>query len=588
MNHRIFIVSVFALLSILIFIQADRRFGYTSASPKKNYNVISDGTGYYAYLPQYIVYKDSSRFSFHSYITKKYPEAEFFIMLQSSDSQPNKKYNKFYVGTAFVQAPFYAIAHIFHLLLYDESDGYSIGYRFSIQLAALFYWLIGVVALFSLFRRLNYSNFTILLGIVCLTFGTNLNYYLAYYVSYSHIYSFAFIALFLNYAQLWSKTNQFKHLILLTFFLSIIAIIRPVNVVIILMLPLFFKNWSTFIKALKQLLSKRFHQLFASVCVFCAVIFIQLFVHYHQTSHWELYSYNEEGFSNLFHPQIWNILFSYSKGFFIYAPIMLLMLLGILMLYKKNSKYFFFGWIISVSVSLILVSSWWDWTYGGGLGIRVLIDYMPLYLFALLPVFEHKNKIYTSILSLFIVCAIYLYQVFQIQYNQNIILYSGMNKTKFWKVFLKTDGRYSWMLLYEYEKLPQKKLEEIETINYKSGKWQVKSMKEIPFLIKERKDEIVLINTGKGVSLLGSLEGEVMIYDGVNNPTIVAHYFNKGEEIYKSEQPFGNQLDKTHEFGKIRIEFNPNIPHQVDSVRLTLLHHGQKNDYRNLRFKLLK
>lgn len=586
-NSKLFVRSCLGILCLILFIQSDRRFGYTSKEAKNNYNIVSDGTGYFSYLPQYFVYPDSANFSFQKTITQKYPDADFFSMLYL-DTTKHTFYNKFYIGTALLQSPFYAIAHGYQVISNGEADGYSLGYRFSIQLAALFYWLVGVIALFSLFQRLDYSRFTVLVGIICITLGTNLNYYLVYNPSYSHVYSFCFIALFLNFAHLWSQTRALKHLIYLTLCIAIIAIIRPVNILVIFILPFFFTNWQSFRSEVKNLFQK--HLKWIAICLIIGLIFIfiQLLSQYHQTQQWTLYSYKSEGFSNILHPQVWNMLFSYEKGYFIYSPFMILLFPAIYFLKKNGSTYFFWGWTFVVVFSLYIIASWWDWTYGGGLGNRPFIDFLPLYLFALLAILKYAKKYVKIVLSLFIITAITLYQIFQIQFNKNILLYSGMNQTKFWTVFLKTDARYSWMLQYDYEKIPTSKLSEIKTFEYKNGEWNTAELTDTTLTFISHQDEFVVFSGSKKIPTYARLEGEVNIYNQANNPTIEVNYYSKGKLIHKSEQPLGNKIDHVNSFEPIYLEFNPKTTKPLDSIQFRLFHYGERNDYKNFRITLLK
>lgn len=586
-NSKTFIRICLGIVCLLLFIQSDRRFGYTSKAPKNNYAVVSDGTGYFAYLPQYIVYPDSKNFSFQKNITAKYPEADFFSMLYL-DTTSNTFYNKFYVGTALLQSPFYAIAHAYHVVSDGEADGYSLGYRFSIQLAALFYWLVGVLALFSLFTRLNYSRFTILIGVICITLGTNLSYYLVYNPSYSHIYSFCFIALFLNYVHLWSQTRSLKHLIYLSICISIIAIVRPVNVLIILIVPFFFSNWNSFLEEVKHMLQHRLKWILACLIIGIGFIFIQLLSQYHQSGEWNLYSYKSEGFSNILHPQFWNVFFSYQKGYFIYSPFMFLLIPACYFLWKQSSRYFYWGWIIVNFIILYIIVSWWDWTYGGGLGNRPFIDFLPLYLFAILALFKMSKPYVKIVLAFFIIGSIAIYQLFQIQFNQNIILYSGMDQAKFWKVFMKTDARYSWMLQYHYERLPKTKLVNIQTIEYNQGSWQMKETNDSCLTFVPSGDDFLLLPNKKKLSQFAQLEGNVKIYDQANNPTLEAIYYSNGNVVHKSEQPLGNKIDRVNSFEPVDLEFNPKIDCAFDSIRFKLLHYGKQNDYSNFIISILE
>ena len=140
-NSRLFTGVVVLFMLITLFSQADHRYGYTSNIEKVPTPIASDGSGYYAYLPQYVVYPDSVHFSFYDDIHTKYPDKRFFDMLLI-DHEKQQASDKFYTGTALMQLPFYYVAHKLHQWNGWDADGYQLGYRFSIQLAGLFYWLL--------------------------------------------------------------------------------------------------------------------------------------------------------------------------------------------------------------------------------------------------------------------------------------------------------------------------------------------------------------------------------------------------------------------------------------------------------------
>lgn len=571
-------------MSIIFFIQADRRFGYTSKTEKQDVSIIADGTGYYAYLPQYFIYSGDKNFSFYKKIHAKYPDKNFFSMLQINHNN-GKAFNKFYVGTALLQSPFFLVAHIING---SDGDGYSKSYRLAINFSAIFYWIIGVISLFYLFKRLNFSNISIILGITIISFGTNLNFYISYFPSYSHVYSFALIACFLNISHLYVKKNEIKHFYLLIIIVSLIAIIRPINILIILIFPFLFDSFTHFKERIIQLFTIQKKHLLYSFFILFFFMFIQLFVFFEQTGVWSLYTYTNEGFTNILKPEILNVLFSYEKGFFIYAPIMILLILGIFLLRQHYSKFFILGWAITTLVILYFISSWWSWEYGGGLGMRPLIDFLPLLLIPILVLLKYSNMISKIVVTFIIIFGVYIYQIFQLQYNNNIIQYSQMNKEKFWKIFMKTDGRYSWMLDYKYDKLPSKKLKQTESLEYRDNKWVISNSQKSSSNLRIYKEGFSIINQGNGIPKYARLYGNVKIYNQVNNPTIEVKYYKAGVELKKCLQPFGNQISNVGKFENISLEFNPNLNIQFDSINYKLFHYGKKNEYQNLKFYILE
>jgi len=584
LNHRIFAISALAISTIILFIQADRRFGYTSSTPKNNFNIIADGGGYYSYLPQYFIYNDEPNYGFIDRIKAKYPGIQIGLSARKTENGYTN-YNKYFVGTALLQSPFFLINHGIQKAIGGDADGYSLSYRFTLQIASIFYWLMGVICLFKLFKELHFSNFSILGGIILLTFGSNLNYYIAYYTSYSHIYSFGIISLFLWMAHCWVQTNSKKHLLSMAVLIGLLFIIRPTNVLVIFILPFLFKNAREFFERLLLLWKQQKSSLALFLFLTLTIVSLQLLNTYHQTGKMLFNSYEKEGFSNWMNPQFFNVLFSFEKGFFVYAPGLLIIILGMFLMFKKWGYYFALGWLFTILIHLYFICSWSTWHFGGGLGMRALIEFMPLYLFPIIAVFSETKKIVYAISIIVLITGIFAYQIFQNQYNQHIIDATGMNKEKFWKVFMKTEGRYAWMLNYYYEQLPSKEFNQEYQFYYKEGNWRTNNNDSFDVSLK---DEMITIVKSKALlPKYAQLNGKVKIYDPVNNPAIESKYYTKGKIVYSNLQPFGNQINNVLEFEPIHLDFNPKSKADFDSIQFILRHFGERNDYKGLKLKVL-
>jgi hypothetical protein len=98
---------------------------------------------------------------------------------------------------------------------------------------------------------------------------------------------------------------------------------------------------------------------------------------------------------------------------------------------------------------IYILSSWWMWFYGGGFGMRPVIDFYVFYVILLSLFikfsFEKKWLKWISISSIAICIVIAQIQTYQ---KVNFILpWDGINKEIYWKLFLKTDpafiGKYN-------------------------------------------------------------------------------------------------------------------------------------------------
>jgi hypothetical protein len=86
------------------------------------------------------------------------------------------------------------------------------------------------------------------------------------------------------------------------------------------------------------------------------------------------YSYDNpgEGFEFLT-PFVWQVLFSFRKGWLIYAPMMIFSIIGLYYVYRKNRKIFLAVFLFFL-FNLYIVSSWSCWWYGGSFGQRALMQ----------------------------------------------------------------------------------------------------------------------------------------------------------------------------------------------------------------------
>ena len=104
---------------------------------------------------------------------------------------PNGTLNKYFCGTAIAMAPWFAVGH--GLALLDDTaprDGYSAYEMKAISIGGWVYYLLGLLALRALFRRLSVRERVIAWLILGLGFATPLLQYVAIQPGWSHVYSF--------------------------------------------------------------------------------------------------------------------------------------------------------------------------------------------------------------------------------------------------------------------------------------------------------------------------------------------------------------------------------------------------------------
>jgi hypothetical protein len=399
------------------------------------YTVYMDGRGYYAQLPAFFIYDDPSYSFYAEQCAVKPDEANF---LNDIDGKP---VNKYFCGPAFLQLPFFATAHLIAKNSGYKANGYTEPYFYSVAIAALFYYLLGLFFIWKLLEKFLFRKRVILFVCLCFAFGTNLFHYAIYEPSMSHIYSFAAVAGFLYFARCFFLSPSRKYILLAAISLAIVALLRPINLVVFFAFPLMAGEWES-VKAGFRWIGKNILSTVIAVLAFLAICFVQLYVYHWQTGHFFIWAYRNEGF-DFAHPNFFGTLLSYEKGLFVYTPLTLLALIGLVPMVKR-SRYLFFSFLPLIAVIAWIVSSWHEWRYGYSFGLRAYVDYYALFALSMAFLVDAAFKRKIALASVTVVAALLItfYGIQQYQFFHRIIHPGAMDKEKYWLVFLKTDKKY--------------------------------------------------------------------------------------------------------------------------------------------------
>ncbi|CAN5174673.1 hypothetical protein BH09BAC5_BH09BAC5_11560 [soil metagenome] len=409
------------------------RMGYKKGWER---TVWMDGRGYYTYLPAVFIYNDPTC-AFYSAKSVVQPDTANFLNLVDG-----KLVNKYFVGEALCQLPFFAISHLVANVFDFEPNGYSKPYQYGVAIAALFYFLISFFFIWKFLKLFEFSDSVILFVCICLAFGTNLFYYAVYEPSMVHIYSFCFITGFLYLGRSFILLPSVRKILQLGVVLGIIALIRPVDLIICTAFPLLAGNMEN-LKSILKWLRNHLLYLFFSFLILLLIISIQLIIYYWQTGHYFLWSYKSEGF-NFAHPHVFGTLFSYEKGLFVYMPILFVGLMGLFVIAFRK-PYLLLSILPVLGIIVYVVSSWHDWRYGYSFGLRAYVDFYGLVAltFAFLIDFVFHKKVLFFLIGVICFVLIGVYSVQQYQFNNNIIHPGSMNEERYWMVFLHTEKKFA-------------------------------------------------------------------------------------------------------------------------------------------------
>lgn len=340
------------------------------------------------------------------------------------------------MGLSVLYSPFFAIAHSVAYLYGYPMNGFSYPYQKYIHLSGLFYFIIGLFYLRK-FLLLYYSELVTTITLVVATIGTQLLYYTTTDSAGPHPYTFALTTFFFWNGIKWFNDPSLKQAVVLGLIAGLMVLIRPVNILFGLFFILFrinsmelLKNrFSFFIQNIKPVL-------LIAICAFLVQV-PQLLYWKYVTGHYFFNSYVGERFY-FDNPHILEGLFSYRKGWLVYTPVMIFSLLGFVFIKKKCPDFAWLLWLF-IPVYMYVIFSWWCWWYGGGFGMRAMIDTYALLSFSLaafIAAVVESRRIIIKITSFAMILVLTCYNIFEVlQYRSGSIHWDSMCRRVFWKSF---------------------------------------------------------------------------------------------------------------------------------------------------------
>ncbi len=405
-----------------------------------------DIISYYAYLPATFIYHD---------LSLDFTQEPGFNNDNKFWFQKTEKGKKVIItsmGLSYLYAPFFFVAHALAPVFGEPRDGYQSIYQFFLVFSALVYVGFGFYFLWKLLAR-YFSPGVTAITLLMIGMGTNLYYYSTHEAAMTHAFSFSLIALFLFLLAGWYESPAWKNSLLLGLVYGLIVLIRPTNVMLIILLLLWEVDSKT---ALLQRMRFLVLQSPLVLLMFLAFLvpWIPQIIYWKEVSGSILYnSYSEVGSAFYFgNPHIMDFLFSYRKGWFVYTPLMVFAVFGFFPLFRQK-KGLFYAAVIYLAAMIYVFSSWWSWWTGGSFGIRSMVDLMPvmaLPLAALVTSLRKQKKEIRIGITMILVFVLFL-NVFQTwQYHRVLIHWVGMTKESYWTIFLRPKDRYGyWQNLTE-------------------------------------------------------------------------------------------------------------------------------------------
>ena len=395
----------------------------------------SDGRGYYAYLSSIFIHHRLSP-----------PVADPDHVVPAGDGEVIK----YFAGTAVAQSPFFLVGRACALLTDAPDDDQSLPYQLAIALAGLVFLLFGLDRVRRLLLELDIGEGAVTFTLALLFFGTGIGHYGIMAPSLSHVYSFALIAALLLATRRFLCHGERTQLLLSAVLFGWVVLVRPVNAIVLLALPAMMMGYGRTAGDVWRSIDRR--TLMLSLVVLSCVLFIQPLLWYLQCGHWLVRPYAGEGFLWT-SPRIARSLFGAQKGLFFHWPLLLLVVPGMIALWRAQPRAAF--WLtICLSILAYITSAWWSWEYGDSYGPRPYLDLLSV---MTLPIAFFFNGI-SARARLAITTAsapLMLLQCFHVwQYKQGIIHPYSMDGEKWRAIFLRTGARWRGALGGDFEPPP--------------------------------------------------------------------------------------------------------------------------------------
>jgi hypothetical protein len=355
-----------------------------------------DKAGYYIYLPAFFYY----HFHLNEFPPKIDEKTGNGFTL---DTVSGKMRTKYTCGVAVLVSPFFVAAHYISKIFHISQDwGFSPLYHKMMDFAAVFYLILGLWLL-KRFLEHYIRERTAFITVLLVFLGTNLLYYATTESLMSHVFSFFLFSLLLfSVKKFLAAGKKYGWFLLASLAFALIVLVRPFNLIILPFILLWdVDSWKAFKERVKLLF--RPHYIVSFLVILFVVLLPQLLYWKYLSGHYIYYSYGQEGFFNWDHPKIPEVWFSTLNGLFLYNPLVLFFVAGIILMivYRKTNGILLF---IQFLILSYMVSSWENWYFGCSYGQRPFVEY---YSFLALPfgflagiLLDRKKRILKSVMLL--------------------------------------------------------------------------------------------------------------------------------------------------------------------------------------------
>ena len=405
------------------------RCTYFTNESKNGYNATTwDALGYYMYLPGFFIYDDVKALKWFPEMDAKY-QMSGGNLYQASELDNGGYVFKYFSGVAIMELPFFAIGHGIALLTDAPEDGFSWPYQYAIIFGAVFWFIVGCIILRKVLLRF-YSETTTALTLVLIGLASNILQYVSVDGAMSHAFIFPLYAAMLWFTIRWHEQPKARTALLIGLIAGVAMISRPTEMIIIFIPILWGIDPSGKLKTKWQLVKAHRSHIFWGIGGGILGVLPQLLYWKYATGSW-VYDVGSKWY---FLNPWFRVLFGFEKGWFVYTPIAIFMVLGLFFL---KGKPFRKAVITFCLLNIWIIIAWSDWRYGATYSTRALTQSYPIFALALAAFIERffngrKRYVILTIGAYFI-----FVNLFQIgQYNRTVLHYDHMNFQYYKAIYL--------------------------------------------------------------------------------------------------------------------------------------------------------
>jgi hypothetical protein len=346
--------------------------------PDAGLPIHSDGYSYYVYLPSWLIYRDVTLEALaREWYGGTYPTFTQIVRWAGT----GRWVNPHPIGPAVLMVPWFTAGHLLTRWSNLPPDGFSLYYQHAAGLAGLAYFLAGLAVLRRTLTR-HFSCGAVLAALVAITWGTNLFHYGVFDSTFSHVYSFFLICVFIELTERWWAAPTLGVTCGLGLTAALVCLARHTNAIFLLILPLYGVAAWRDVRSRAVGLWQRRSRLAIMAGVAILGVLPQLAIYRQATGSWLISPYGALDVGFTFRsPYLIGVLFSTQKGLFFWSPVLLLAVAGMAVT-RGWPRNFVVPAAIALALDTYLIASWQDWQFGASYGHRGFTD-----TFGLLAVF---------------------------------------------------------------------------------------------------------------------------------------------------------------------------------------------------------